>query len=72
MPGIGCGVLGEKHEPSPRTKMQEIFNRYARESFSNRLIAHLWPLLESGARRFGKGNKLIITARLSQAAAASP
>lgn len=69
---VGCEVLGVKHETSPRTKMQEIFDRYARESFSNRLIARLWPLLESGARRFGKGNKLIIIARLSQAAAASP
>jgi SAM-dependent methyltransferase len=69
---VGCEVLGVKHETSPRTKMQEIFDRYARESLSNRLIARLWPLLESGARRFGKGNKLIITARLSQAAAASP
>jgi SAM-dependent methyltransferase len=69
---VGCEVLGVKHETSPRTKMQEIFNRYARDSFSNRLIARLWPLLERGARRLGKGNKLIITARLSQAAEGSP
>jgi SAM-dependent methyltransferase len=69
---VGCEVLGVKHETSPRTKMQEIFNRYARDSFSNRLIARLWPFLERGARRLGKGNKLIITARLPQAAEESP
>jgi SAM-dependent methyltransferase len=69
---VGCETLAARHETSPRTKMQAIFDRYAPESYSNRLIARLWPLLESGARRFGKGNKLIITACLSQAAAASP
>jgi SAM-dependent methyltransferase len=64
---VGCEVHRVKHETSPRTKMQEIFNRYARDSFPNRLVARLWPLLERGARRLGKGNKLIIIGRLSQA-----
>jgi SAM-dependent methyltransferase len=62
---VGCEVLGVRHETSPRTKMQEIFNRYAAVSLSNRIIARLWPLLESGARHLGKGNKLIVTARLA-------
>jgi SAM-dependent methyltransferase len=61
----GCEILGVRHQTSPRTKMQEIFNRYAAVSYSNRIIARLWPLLESGARHLGKGNKLIVTARLA-------
>jgi hypothetical protein len=43
--------------------MQEIFNRYAAVSLPNRIIARLWPILESGARHLGAGNKLIVTAR---------
>jgi SAM-dependent methyltransferase len=62
---VGCEILGVRHETSPRTKMQEIFNRYAAVSLSNRVIARLWPLLESGARHLGRGNKLIVTARLA-------
>jgi SAM-dependent methyltransferase len=60
---VGCEILGVRHETSPRTKMQEIFNRYAAVSLPNRIIARLWPILESGARHLGAGNKLIVTAR---------
>ncbi|HYU84285.1 MAG TPA: class I SAM-dependent methyltransferase, partial [Kribbellaceae bacterium] len=60
---LGCEVCHVKHETSPRHKMQEIFAHYARESMVNRLLAALWPLLESGTRRLGRGNKLILVAR---------
>jgi SAM-dependent methyltransferase len=60
---FGCEVLHVRRDTSPRAKMQEIFRHYAPESWSDRIAARVWPVMETGARRLGRGNKLILVAR---------
>jgi len=65
---VGCEVVHVRHETSPRAKMQELFSRHSAGSPLHRVLARLWPVLETAARRARRGNKLILVARRRDAA----
>lgn len=65
MDRCGCDVVLVRRLTSPKAKMQKIFDRKVdrRGSLPRRVMAGAWPLLESGVRRAGMGNKLIVVVR---------
>jgi SAM-dependent methyltransferase len=62
---VAAAPLRVRRETSVRQKMSAQFGHDAENGdLLHRTLAHTWPLLETVARRAGRGNKLMIVARL--------
>jgi 2-polyprenyl-3-methyl-5-hydroxy-6-metoxy-1,4-benzoquinol methylase len=59
-----CEMVSVRRDTSPRAKMQRIFSEYSKTSVQSKVLARAWPALEGISRGVGRGNKLIVIARL--------